>query len=105
LEKVVVLVILSTTKLSLLFLDFSTMFNRFYKFQLKHIKEERIYLLLAPWKFSKDHREVPGLHKTPRRYWNPYNATLGDWGRRGRWNSGDLAGGLGRGSGSGGSRG
>jgi hypothetical protein len=31
LEKVVVLVTLSTTKLGLLFLDFSMIFNRFYK--------------------------------------------------------------------------
>jgi hypothetical protein len=36
---------------------------------------------------------------------NPYNATVGAWGWRGRWNSGDLAGELGRGSGSRGSRG
>jgi hypothetical protein len=32
LEKVVVFVTLRTTKLGLLFLDFSTIFNRFYKF-------------------------------------------------------------------------
>jgi hypothetical protein len=36
LEKVVVLVTQSTTKLSLPFLDFSTILYRFYKFQLTH---------------------------------------------------------------------
>jgi hypothetical protein len=43
LEKVVVLGIQSTEKLSLLFLDFSMIFNRFYKFQLKHIKGENLF--------------------------------------------------------------
>jgi hypothetical protein len=38
LDKVVVLVILSTAKLSLLFLDFSMIFNRFYKVQPTHEK-------------------------------------------------------------------
>jgi hypothetical protein len=34
----------------LLFLDISTIFNQFYKFLLKHIKEYRIFLHLGPWK-------------------------------------------------------
>jgi hypothetical protein len=42
-DKVVVLGTQSTTKLGLLFLDFSTIFNRFYKSQPKHIKEYRIF--------------------------------------------------------------
>jgi hypothetical protein len=65
LEKVVVLVTLSTAKLSLLFLDFSTIFNRFYKFQPIHSKGERIFLRQALWNFSKHHRPVPSVHKTP----------------------------------------
>jgi hypothetical protein len=40
LKKVVVLVTLSTAKLSLLFLDFSTMLYDFSKLQVKHTKEE-----------------------------------------------------------------
>jgi hypothetical protein len=56
---------MGTAKLGLLFLDLPTILNEFYKFQLKHIKEYRIFLFLAPWKFLKDHREVPGLHQTP----------------------------------------
>jgi hypothetical protein len=51
LEKVVVLVTLSTANLSLLFLDFSTILNRFYKFQPIHSKGVRIFIHLGPWKF------------------------------------------------------
>jgi hypothetical protein len=40
LENVVALVTLSTTKLSLLFLYFSTILKRIYKFQLYHTKGE-----------------------------------------------------------------
>jgi hypothetical protein len=44
LEKVVVLGTQSTKKLSLQFLDFSMIFNQFYKFQLKHIRgKESLY--------------------------------------------------------------
>jgi hypothetical protein len=48
LEKVVVLVALSTEKLSLLFLDFSTIFNRFYKLLDQTIKLGRIFLRVGP---------------------------------------------------------
>jgi hypothetical protein len=43
LENVVVLVTLSTKKLSLLFLDFSTILNRFYKFQPTHSTGEESF--------------------------------------------------------------
>jgi hypothetical protein len=43
LEKVVVLVTLSTTKLSLLLLEFSTILKQIYKFQLYHTKGEESF--------------------------------------------------------------
>jgi hypothetical protein len=51
LDKVVVLVTRSTKKLSLLFLDISTIFYRFYKFQPTHEEGYRIFMHTGPWKF------------------------------------------------------
>jgi hypothetical protein len=51
LEKVVVLVTLSTTKFGLPFLDFPTILNRFYKFQPTHEEGFRIFMHAGPWKF------------------------------------------------------
>jgi hypothetical protein len=50
------------------------------------------------------HRYTPGLHKQPWKELQPCNVVLGPRGRRGRPDSDDLAGGLGQGSGWGGSR-
>jgi hypothetical protein len=52
----------------------------------------------------KPHNHTVSLHKTPQKELKPRNAALGPRGRCGRLNSGELAGGLGRGSGWGGSR-
>jgi hypothetical protein len=51
LEKVVALGTQSTTKLGLLFLDFSAIFNRFYKSQLKHIKGIESFSTRVPGHF------------------------------------------------------
>jgi hypothetical protein len=51
LEKVVVLVPQSTTKLSLPFLDFSTILYRFYKFQPTHVEGNRIFMHAGPRNF------------------------------------------------------
>jgi hypothetical protein len=50
-EKVVVLVTKNTTKLSLPFLEFSTILYRFYKFQPTHIEGDRIFMHADPWNF------------------------------------------------------
>jgi hypothetical protein len=52
LEKVVDLVILSTAKLGLLFLDCSTILNRFYKFQPKPSKRGESFYVLDPRTFK-----------------------------------------------------
>jgi hypothetical protein len=49
LEKVVVLVTLSTEKFGLQFLDFSVICYGFYKFQLKHTKSKESFCE-GPWK-------------------------------------------------------
>jgi hypothetical protein len=72
--------------------------------QLKHTKGGRIILLEDPWKVSNLHRSALGLHKTPWKFLGPCNVALEAQGRRGRPESGELTGGLGRGSGWGGSR-
>jgi hypothetical protein len=58
LEKVVVLVTQSTTKLSLHFLDFSTILYWIYKLLLKHSKGVRSILRVGPWDFS-NHTTLP----------------------------------------------
>jgi hypothetical protein len=47
-DKVVVLATLSTAKLGLVFLDFSTIFNRFYKVLDSNTKGVTIFLDLGP---------------------------------------------------------
>jgi hypothetical protein len=92
LENVVVLVTQSRTKLSLLFLDFSTILYWIYKLQLKHSKGGRSILRVGPWKVLSVHsvvwtslgplpRWVPG----PTTRWAPGTTRLalhGTW-RRG----------------------
>jgi hypothetical protein len=56
-------------------------------------------LLEDPWKVSNLHRSALGLHKTPWKFLGPCNVALGAQGQCGRPESGELAGGLGRGSG------
>jgi hypothetical protein len=90
--------------LGLQFLDFSVILHGFYKVQLKHIKGVRFISRTDPWKELEVHRYTPGLHKQPWKELQPCNVVLGPRGRRGRLDSGDLAGGLGRGSCWGGSR-
>jgi hypothetical protein len=96
LERVVVLVTLSIAKLCLLFLGFFTIFNQFYKFQPIHSKGERIFLRQAPWNFSKHHRPVPSVHKTPWKTLGLCNVVQVGQGRRDRPDSGETGGGGGR---------
>jgi hypothetical protein len=97
LEKVVVLVTLRTTKLSLIFLDFFTILYWIYKLQPKHSKGIRILLHAGPWEDWKAHRSALSLHKTPWKFLWLCNVVPGTKGRRGWPKSGNLAGGLGRG--------
>jgi hypothetical protein len=57
----------------------------------------RIILLEDPWKVSNLHRSALDLHKTPQKEVGPCNVALGDLGRCGSPDSGELAGELGRG--------
>jgi hypothetical protein len=70
-------------------------FYGFHKLQGKHTKGLRIFLWEDPWKVLDAHSYALGLHKTPHKEVRPCKAVLGHGGRRGRWNSGDLASGLG----------
>jgi hypothetical protein len=70
----------------------------------KTLKGVRFISRTDPWKELEVHRYTPGLHKQPWKEIQPCNVVLGPRGRRDRPDSGDLAGGLGRGSCYGGSR-
>jgi hypothetical protein len=59
------------------FLDFSVIFNRFYKLQLKHKKRVRCKSRTGPWKEFEVHRYTPGLHKQPWEELQPRNVVLG----------------------------
>jgi hypothetical protein len=60
LKKVVVLVTLSTEKFSLLFLDFSTIFNRFYKMLTKLQNREESFYAGDPRTF-KTFTQIPSV--------------------------------------------
>jgi hypothetical protein len=65
-EKFVVLVIQSTTKLSLPFLDFSTILHRFYKFQLTHKEGVESLCTQAPGIFKPSQHYPSLLQLDPR---------------------------------------
>jgi hypothetical protein len=104
LEKVVVLVTLSTTKLGLQFLDFSTIFNRFFEVPAKTHQCLKNLFANRTSERLKPHNHTLSLRKTPQKEFNLRNAALGPWGRRGWLKFGGLASGLGQGRGWGGSR-
>jgi hypothetical protein len=78
--KVVVLVTKNLAKLSLQFSKFSTIFLRFYKFQLFAYTSEDTLLHRGPYKDRKRYNHASGLQKNPQKEIGTRNVALGHGG-------------------------
>jgi hypothetical protein len=104
-EKVLVLVTHSTTKLGLQFLDFFCNFKRFFKVTAKTHKRGEIHFANRPLESFGCSQLCPWFTITPLERSQSNQCSPGARGRHGRPDSGEVAGGLGRGSSWRGSRG